>query len=258
MEFLSKLFGKGKKPQEEITDDEGKRHTAPKVSGNAGVSTTKNSIEKRKQMTTVCSICASTEGPFTQEMTGVTSSPYFIKCQSCNLNFPAISFDGTVGRSPSRSSFEKYFYECPDCGTLFYKAIPYAFLHFGVTECPNCNRDLPGGEDIEFLDSSKANQGVLMNTFKPDSLEELEPLYEKLVAQQPKLSKAIANVMLVETAKGYDIWVVCQGSDPATKRSLQPILMAIVDKKLSFFGSGLLKFAREEEGLTIIKQMKES
>jgi hypothetical protein len=31
-----------------------------------------------------------------------------------------------------------------------------------------------------------------------------------------------------------------------------------VDKKLAFSSSGLWKFAREEEGLTIIKQMKES
>ena len=209
-------------------------------------------------MTTVCSICASTEGPFTQETTGVTSSPYFIKCQSCNLNLPAVSFDGTVGRSPSRSSFEKYFYECPDCGTLFYGAIPYAFTHFGVTECPNCHHAFPAGEDIEFPESSKADQSVLSNSFGPDSLEELEPLYEKLVAQQPKLSKAIANVMLVKTAKRHDIWVVCRGSDPATKRALRPLLMAFVDKKLSFSGSGLWKFAREEEGLTIIRQMKES
>jgi hypothetical protein len=99
---------------------------------------------------------------------------------------------------------------------------------------------------------------VLSNSFGPDSLEALEPLYDKLVAQQPKLSKAIANVMLVKTARRYDIWVVCQGSDPATERALRPLLMAFVGKKLSFSSSGLWKFAREEEGLTIIRQMKES
>ena len=209
-------------------------------------------------MTTVCSICASTKGPFTQEATGVASSPYFIKCQSCNLNLPAVSFDGTVGRSTSRSSFEKYFYECPGCGTLFYGAIPYAFTHFGVTECPNCHRAFPAGGDIEFPESSRGDQSVLSNSFGPDSLEELEPLYEKLVAQQPQLSKAITNVMLVKTARRYDIWVVCQGSDPATERALRPLLMAFVDKKLSFSSSGLWRFAKEEEGLTVIRQMKES
>jgi len=204
-------------------------------------------------MTTVCSICGSTESPFTQEPTGVMSSPYFIKCQSCNLNLSEITFNGTVGRSPSKIKFEEYFYECPDCGMLFYRAIPYAYTHFGITGCPNCNHAFPASEDIKFPNSTKA---VLSNFFKPDSLEELELLYEKLVVQLPKLSKAIANVMLVETARGYDIWVVCKGSDPVIESSLRPLLMTFVDKKLSFSCSALLKFARKEKGLTIIRQMK--
>lgn len=209
-------------------------------------------------MTTVCSICASTEGPFTQETTGVTSSPYFIKCQSCNLNFTQISFGGTIGHSPSRSKFEEYFFECPDCGTLFYCAIPYAFTDFGVTECPNCHHAFPASEDIEFPESSKANQSVLMDSFVPESLEETELLYEKMVAQQPKLAKAIANVMLVKTPRGHDIWIVCQGSDSSVANSIRPLLMAFVDNKLSFPGSMLWKFAKEKEGVTIIRQMKES
>lgn len=203
-------------------------------------------------MANVCSICASTEGPFTQEPTGVTSSPFFIKCEKCNYMYPRITFEGNT-KNPSQDTFEKYYYKCSGCGALFYKAIPYAFTYFGVRECPVCNHPFPSEEDIKFPNSTKC---VMSNIFGRDTLEELEPLYEKLVEQQAKLSKAIDNIMLVKTDKKYDLWVVTKGSDGEIQSSLRPILLRITDNKLAFSISQLLKFAKKKEGLKIIKEIK--
>jgi hypothetical protein len=43
--------------------------------------------------------------------------------------------------------------------------------------------------------------------------EDLELLYEKIVAMHPTSSKAIDNIMLVATEKGKDIWVITKGND---------------------------------------------
>ena len=218
----------------------------------------KQILKMRKQKTTVCSICASTEGPFAQEETGIRSSPYFIKCESCQTKFPLVSFASTVGHSPSKSIFKDFFYECPKCGILFYRKIPYAYTRFGVSGCPNCRHSFPSMEDIEYPESSKTHRAVMNNASGPDSPEELEPLYENLVANKPKLSKTIENVMLVKTANYHDIWVVCKGADMDIESSLRPFLMAFVDHKLTFGATRRWKFARKEKGLTIIRQMKES
>jgi len=208
-------------------------------------------------MTIICSICASIEGPFTQEPTGVSLSPYFIKCQSCTQKFPYISFDKTVGKSASRSSVEKYFYKCPKCRSLYYKAIPYAFLNFDVRECPGCNHPFPSEQDIEFPESSRAYKSVMKGAAFKLSPEELELLYEKLLKMQPVLSKAIDDILLVETPKGKDIWVVCMGNDSEVQSALQWILMKAVDKKMSFSSSRRYEFAMKEDGLKILRQSKQ-
>lgn len=196
-----------------------------------------------------CSICASTEGPFTQEPTGVKTSPFFVKCDACAQKYTEISFDRTIGRNPVPSLYKKYFHECSNCHSLFYGAIPYAYLHYSVAKCPMCGEGFPTGSDIEFLNIGEANQdaiksGVYRNEDR--SLDYLKPLYDKLVAQHSTLSKAIDSIMLIETERGNDIWVITKGSDPILTGTLQTILFNTVDRKLSFSSAQRLSFAKGE------------
>jgi hypothetical protein len=198
-------------------------------------------------MGVACSICASTKGPFTQEPTGVKTSPYFVKCQTCAQKYTQISFDGTIGRNPAPSLYRKYFHECPNCHSLYYGAIPYAYLHYSVTECPICGEGLPIGSDLEFANAGPETQDALKSgVFRDEhrSLDYLKPLYDKLVARHSSLSKAIDNIMLIETERGNDIWVITKGTDPNLTEALQKVLFNIVDKKLSFSSSQRFSFAK--------------
>ena len=89
-------------------------------------------------MTTACSLCASTDGPFLQEPTGLRESPYFYKCQKCSVDNKYTTFKDTVGMNPSKASINEYFYICPGCTNLYYMTIPYANLRYDVKVCPSC------------------------------------------------------------------------------------------------------------------------
>ena len=196
-----------------------------------------------------CSICASTEGPFTQEPTRVSSSPFFVKCHSCVQKYTQISFDSTIGRNPTPSLYSKYFHECPSCHSLYYGAVPYATLHYSVTKCPVCGEGFPTGSDLEFSNAGPETQDALKSgVFRDEdrSLDYLKPLYDKLVAQHSALSKAIDNIMLIETERGNDIWVITKGSDSILTGALQTILFNIVEKKLRFSNSQRFSFAKGE------------
>jgi len=87
--------------------------------------------------------------------------------------------------------------------------------------------------------------------------EDLELLYEKIVAMHPTLSKAIDNIMLVATEKGKDIWVITKGNDGQVGEALRWVLFKLVDRRLSFAGSQRFDFAIKEAGVSILKQMKD-
>jgi len=63
--------------------------------------------------------------------------------------------------------------------------------------------------------------------------------------------------MLVKTSKGFDIWVVCQGSNYSVEMDLRSLLWAYGDKKLPFSSQATLEGAQKTDGLSIVKQMKE-
>jgi hypothetical protein len=48
-------------------------------------------------MTAICSTCASVDGPFIKEPTGIPSSPYFYQCQRCSEENRYITFKDAVG-----------------------------------------------------------------------------------------------------------------------------------------------------------------
>jgi hypothetical protein len=204
-------------------------------------------------MTVACSICASTDGPFAQEPTGVATSPHFVKCQTCTQKYAGISFKGTVGSSATLDSVKGSFYPCSGCENLYYKAIPYAFLNFDVRQCPSCDHPFPTEESIEYPQSSKAYKVALKGSAFNRTAEELDAIYEKLVTIQPKLSKAVENIMLVESPQGRDIWAVLAGDDSRVQEALQWILMKAADRKLTFSGSQRYDFA--VKGVTIHKQI---
>ena len=82
--------------------------------------------------------------------------------------------------------------------------------------------------------------------------DSFEPLFDKLVELLPKLSNAIDAILLVESQKGKDIWVVCKGNDPQVQKALQWVLMKAIDRKMSFSGSQRYDFAIA--GVKILKQ----
>jgi len=204
-------------------------------------------------MKTACSICASIEGPFTQEPTGVAASPHFVKCQTCAQKYTGITFKGTVGSGASPASVQKYFYQCPGCANLYYKAIPYAFLSFDVRQCPSCDHAFPTEESVEFPESSRTFQMAMKGSATQRTPEELDEIYDKLVELHPLISKAVENIMLVETPQGRDIWAITAGNDPQVQQALQWILMKAADRKLTFSQSQRSDFAIQ--GVTILKQM---
>jgi hypothetical protein len=208
-------------------------------------------------MTVTCSICASTEGPFIQEPTGVPASPYFIKCHVCAHDNEFITFKNTVGMVASPQAMQRYFYKCPGCGNLYYKAVPYAFLRYNVKQCPSCGNAFPAEEDILFPESAQAFGMAMKGSPFNLASEEIEPLYEKLLKIQPLLSKAIDDILLVETPKGKDIWVICRGYDSEVQNALEWVLMKGVDNKLSFSQSQRADFAFKETGVRILRQSKQ-
>lgn len=202
----------------------------------------------------ICSICASTDGPFIQEPTGVPTSPFFIKCQACTQKYPYISFDKTVGKGAPLKSVSKYFYQCEGCGNLFYNAIPYAFQHYGVKACPGCQHPFPSEKDIQFPPSSLAYKSVLKGANFSLSSTEIEELYEKLLLIQPQFSKAIEKIFLVELPKGSDIWVICIGNDSEVENALRSILLKETDRRMTFSSSQRFEFAMETEGLKVLRE----
>ncbi|TFH42663.1 MAG: hypothetical protein E4G94_05905 [ANME-2 cluster archaeon] len=168
-----------------------------------------------------------------------------------------------MGKGASSSSVEKYFYTCPKCRSLYYKAIPFAFYSFDVRECPGCNHPFPSEQDIEFSEASRVHKSVMQArafTNPRHTPEKLETLYEKLLKLLPVLSKAIDDIMLVDTPEGKDIWVVCMGRDDHEKGDvetpLQYILGKAIDYDLSFSLSTTYEGAMKEEGLKILRQSK--
>jgi len=206
----------------------------------------------------VCSICANTDGPFVQEPTGRAATPHFVKCSTCAQKYIQISFTGTAGPNPSEKTFNEYFHECPQCHSLYYGSIPYAFFHYSVEKCPVCQRDFPDGSDMEFENTGVEEQEAIMSgVFKDEfrSLDHLKPIYEKLVKQYPKYSKVFEKIMLVETKRGNDIWVITKGSDMRKVRNLQSLIFKLSDKAFSFSNSQRFKFAKSDI-VKIIDQVK--
>jgi len=213
-------------------------------------------------MSTYCHVCAQPiEGPYSSEKIppGVTSNAFFVKCQSCTSKYPGITFASTAGRSPTRSSFEYSFYECEGCGSLFYcgtKGIPFAYSNFNAETCPNCGQSLPTGEQIDFEPSDTAPLMALMNGF-PGPLEKMQPLYETLTEAVPKhltLSKIVTNIMLVNTPKGHDIWVIYQADlDFSSERAMVTQLRKLVDNALVFMSGQQLQYALNDD-VTIVEQ----
>ncbi len=206
-------------------------------------------------MTTACSLCASTDGPFLQEPTGLRKSPYFYKCQKCSVDNKYTTFKDTVGMNPSKASISEYFYICPGCANLYYMAIPYANLRYDVKVCPSCGTQFPSEEDIAYTAEHQAYKVALKG--RPYNLPEeaFEPLYDKLLEVLPKLSKAIDDFLLVETKKGKDIWAITKGNDSQMEKALQWVLMKAVDRKMSFSSSQRYDFAIK--GVKILKQSKQ-
>jgi hypothetical protein len=215
-------------------------------------------------MTTYCHVCARPiEGPCSKEKIppGVTSHAFFIKCQSCTSDYPGIAFADTAGRNPTRSSFEQSFYECSGCGSLFFcgtKGFPFARSNFGVECCPKCGQVFPTGEQIGLQLSDTAPPRAVMN-LTGDTLEKMQPLYEtltELVPKHPTLSKVVTMILLVNTPKGHDVWVVHQTDfDFDTERAIIAQLRKLVDGALAFSSSGDLVHSLEGEGVAVIRQM---
>jgi len=212
-------------------------------------------------MTTYCHVCAKPiKGAYSKENipSGVTSHTVFIKCQSCSSDYPGITFADSAGRNPTRSSFENSFYECNGCGSLYFcssKGIPFAYSGFSVEACPKCGQPLPTGAEIEFepSDESRALQGG-----SPGSLEKMQPLYKTLsesVPKHPSLSKIVTSIMLVNTPRGHDIWVIYQAEfDFNTERAIVTQLRKLVDG-IAFSGSQALEYALKDN-MTIIEENK--
>lgn len=201
-----------------------------------------------------CSLCASIDGPFLQEPTGLSKSPFFYKCQKCSEENKYTTFKDTVGLRLSESSVREFFYICPGCANLYYMAIPYAYLRYDVKSCPSCGCLFPSEEDISYSEESQTFKVVLKGGPYNLSEDAFEPLYNKLLALTPKLSKAIDEVLLVETPRGKDIWVVCKGNDSQVEKALQWVLMKAVDRAMTFSSSQRFDFAIKE--VKILKQSK--
>jgi len=202
----------------------------------------------------ICSICAFTEGPFIQESTGVPTSPNFYKCQSCAQDYTHISFDKTVGKGAPIQLVNKYFYPCAGCGSLFYNAIPYAYLNFSVKACPGCQHPFPSEKDIHFPPSDIAFQSVLKGSNSALTHAEIEEVFMKLTMIQPKISKAINQILLVELPKGPDIWVVCKGNDAQIQNTLRLVLSKETGRRMSFSSSQRYEFAMKIDGLKVLRQ----
>jgi hypothetical protein len=207
-------------------------------------------------MTPVCSICASVEGPYIQEPTGVPSSPFFYKCRACTQKYPEITFDKTVMRGSAFELVKQYFYICPGCGNMYYKAIPYAFLRFDLRKCPACDHPFPTESDIEFPVSSQAVQIALMGSSISLPPEEITPLFDKLVEILPALSKAIDEIVLVDTPKRREIWAVCKGNHGQVQEALRWVLLKAVNRKLTFSQSQRADVALKDPAIKILRRTR--
>jgi hypothetical protein len=210
-------------------------------------------------MTIYCNVCAQIiEGPYSKEKipSGVTSHASFVKCQSCTSKYPGITFADTAGRRPTQSSFEHSFYECSECGFLFWcetKGVPYAYSSIAVTACPKCSTPLPTLAQLDVESSEEFPPTAIMSG--TDTLEKIRLVYETLtksIAEHPSLSEVVTTVMLVDTSKGHSIWVIFEADSSAGR----PIMIQLQKLSGLYFGSSKqLKYALKDE-VTIIEQNK--